>query len=96
VLDEGRKVGIPVPKLDAFRQVLERATETSVESGSQELSSFASSNDAKMAENLSKTPTPSRVARQLQGYKMEERTTDQSQPPTSRAGPSRSERGSPQ
>ena len=33
VLDEGRKFGIPVPKLDAFRQALERATETPIESG---------------------------------------------------------------
>jgi len=81
VLDEGRKVGIPVPKLDAFRQALERATETSIESGAQELSSFAAANDAQMAENLSKVPAPSRTARQLQGYKMEERTTDQGQSP---------------
>jgi cobaltochelatase CobN len=79
VLDEGRKVGIPVPKLDAFRQALERATETPIESGAEELSSFARSNDAQMADNLSKVPAPGRSARQLEGYRMEARETDLSQ-----------------
>ena len=46
------------PKLDAFRQALERAIETPIESGAQELSSFARSNDAQMADNLSKVPSP--------------------------------------
>ena len=34
-----------------------------------------------MADNLSKAPAPSRAARQLEGYLMEQRETDQSQQP---------------
>lgn len=81
VLDEGRRVGIPVPKLDAFQQAFERATEANVEAGAKALTRFATANDAQMAANLATVPAPSRMARRLEGYRMEERTTDEREAP---------------
>jgi hypothetical protein len=73
VLDEGRKMGVPVPALDGFRKAMEGATGTTIEEAATELSSFASKNDAEMAANLSKVPAISRMANQLKGYLMEAR-----------------------
>ena len=77
VLDEGRKMGIPVPALDGFRTAMETATGTRVDEAATELSSFASKNDAEMAANLSKVPAMSRMATQLKGYLMEARQNQQ-------------------
>jgi cobaltochelatase CobN len=80
VLDEGRRVGIPVPALEGFQKAMEAATGTKIEQAADELSSFARKNDAEMAANLSKMPDMARVARQLKGYLME--ATQSAQRPT--------------
>jgi cobaltochelatase CobN len=81
VLDEGRRAGIPVPALDGFQRAMEKATGARIEPAAEDLSSFATHNDAQMAENLSKVPAISRMARQLKGYLMEERRNEP-KPPT--------------
>ncbi len=81
VLDEGRRMGVPVPALEGFREAMEKATATQIEPAAEDASNFAKRNDAQMAENLSKVPALSRVARQLQGYVMEQREKNQPQKP---------------
>ena len=83
VMDEARRVGIPVPAIDGFQRAMEQATGTQVEPAAEDASNFAKQNDAQMAENLSKVPAMSRVARQLEGYVMEQRENNQSRPNTS-------------
>jgi cobaltochelatase CobN len=73
VIDEGRRVGIPVPALEGFQKAMEQATGTQVDSAAEDAANFAKRNDARMAENLSKIPAMSRVANQLKGYVMEQR-----------------------
>lgn len=84
VLEEGRKMGVPVPALQGFQKAMETATGTQVQSAADELSSFAQQNDAKMAQNLSTVPAISRMARRITGYLMEERQQDTSDPNRSR------------
>jgi cobaltochelatase CobN len=84
VLEEGRKAGIPVPALEGFQKAMETATGTQVQAAAQELSSFAQQNDARMAENLSKVPAISRMARQITGYLMEARQQTKADPNRSR------------
>ena len=90
VLDEGRKVGIPVPVLDAFRKTMEAATGRQVEAAAQETSNFAKQNDAAMAANLQKVPAMSRVANTIKGFVMEQRDNT-SQPNPSEGQAVRSE-----
>jgi cobaltochelatase CobN len=73
VMEQGLKAGIPVPALEGFKQAMEKATETSIESGAESQESFAKQNDAQMAARLEAVPAPSRFARQIEGYLMEER-----------------------
>jgi cobaltochelatase CobN len=77
VLDEGRRVGIPVPALDGFQKAMEQATATQIESAAQQETEFAQKNDAQMAANLAKVPAMSRVANTIKGYVMEQRQTDE-------------------
>ncbi len=79
MLDEGRRVGIPVPALDGFQKAMEQATATPIEAAAEEAENFAKQNDAQMAANLAKVPAMSRVANTIKGYVMEQR--DQSQSP---------------
>ena len=78
VLDEGRRVGIPVPALDGFQKAMEEATATKVEAAAEEAANFAKQNDAQVAANLAKVPAMSRVANTIKGYVMEQRDTSQS------------------
>jgi cobalamin biosynthesis Mg chelatase CobN len=84
VLDEARKVGIPVPALEQFQRAIEDATGQRVNAAAEEEAEFAKKNDAEMAGNLSKIPAMSRVANTIKGYVMEQR--DQSQPQNSSSG----------
>jgi hypothetical protein len=53
---------------------MEKATGQAIDPAAESMQSFAQKNDARMAENLATVPAPSRLARQLEGYLMEERT----------------------
>jgi cobaltochelatase CobN len=77
VLDEGRRVGIPVPALDRFQKAMEQATGTQIESAAQESANFAKQNDAQVAANLAKVPAMSRVANTIKGFVMEQRDKSQ-------------------
>jgi hypothetical protein len=57
---------------------MEEATGAPIEAAAEEAANFAKQNDARVAENLSKTPAISRVANTIKGYVMEQR--DQSKP----------------
>jgi cobaltochelatase CobN len=78
VLEEGRKAGIPVPALEGFQRAMEAATGSAVDPAAEDAENFAAQNDARMARNLAAIPAVSRIARQLEGYVMEQR--DRSQP----------------
>ena len=84
VLDEGRRVGIPVPVLEQFQKTMEDATGQQVNAAAEDEANFAKTNDAEMAENLSKVPAMSRVANTIKGYVMEQR--DKSRPQNSSSG----------
>jgi len=84
VLDEARKVGIPVPALEQFQKAIEDATGQRVNAAAEEEADFAKKNDAEMAGNLSKIPAMSRVANTIKGYVMEQH--DKSQPQKSSSG----------
>jgi cobaltochelatase CobN len=73
VIDEGKRVGIPVPALDAYQKAMEQATGQQVAAAAEDAANFAKRNDARMAENLSTTPAISRVANTIKGYVMEQR-----------------------
>jgi cobaltochelatase CobN len=77
VMEQGLKAGIPVPALEGFRQAMEKATGQAIDSAAESQQSFATQNDAKMAANLATTPAPSRNARRLEGYLMEQRVQEQ-------------------
>jgi cobalamin biosynthesis Mg chelatase CobN len=76
VMEQGLEAGVPVPALDRFKQAMEKATGQAIDPAAQSQQSFATQNDAKMAANLAAVPAPSRNARRLEGYLMEERTQD--------------------
>jgi cobaltochelatase CobN len=75
VMEQGRKMGIPVPALDGFQQAMEKATGEAVSSGAERLDSYVQQNDAKLAARLNDVPAPSAMASQLQGYLMDEQKT---------------------
>jgi cobaltochelatase CobN len=77
VMEQGLRAGVPVPALDGFKQAMEKATGQSINPAAETMQSFAQKNDAQMAANLATVPTPSRTARQLEGYVMEQRTEAQ-------------------
>jgi cobaltochelatase CobN len=73
VMEQGLRAGVPVPALEGFKQAMEKATGQAIDPAAESLESFAKQNDAQMAANLATVPAPSRNARQLEGYLMEER-----------------------
>jgi cobaltochelatase CobN len=77
VMEQGAKAGIPVPALEGYKQAMEKATGQAIDPAAESMQSFAQKNDAQMAANLATIPTPSRNARQLEGYVMEQRTEAQ-------------------
>jgi cobaltochelatase CobN len=77
VMEQGAKAGIPVPALEGYKQAMEKATGQAIDPAAESMQSFAQANDAQMAANLATVPTPSRNARQLEGYVMEQRTEAQ-------------------
>jgi cobaltochelatase CobN len=77
VMDQGRKMGIPVPALEAFQKAMEQATQESIQSGAERLDSYVQQNDAKLAARLESVPAPSRQVSQIEGQVMEERTNAQ-------------------
>jgi hypothetical protein len=72
-MEQGLKAGIPVPALEGFTQAMEKATGQAIDPAAESMQSFAQKNDAQMAANLATVPAPSRNARQLEGYVMEQR-----------------------
>ena len=91
VLEEGLKAGIPVPALDGFRRAMEEATGAAIESGAEDAENFAAENDADMARNLETVPAMSRMARQLEGYVMEQRANSEQSLTRPNSGASRPE-----
>jgi cobaltochelatase CobN len=76
VIERGLAHGVPVPLLERFERAMERATGRAIDAAAEEMASFARRNDARLAARLETVPAPTRVARQLEGYVMEERTFD--------------------
>ena len=91
VMDEGRNAGIPVPVLDGFQRAMEEATGTDIASAAEDAENFVSQNDAQMARNIETVPAMSRLARQLEGYVMEQRQTSQQSPNDPTRGARRTE-----
>jgi cobaltochelatase CobN len=77
VMEEARLAGIPVPALEGFEQAMERATEEAIGEAAERQESFVQKNDAAMQARLEAVPAPSRAARELEGYLMEERKEPQ-------------------
>ncbi len=77
VMEQGLKAGVPVPALEGFKQAMEKATGQAIDPAAESMQSFAQKNDAQMAANLATVPAPSRTARQLEGYVMEQRAEAQ-------------------
>jgi cobaltochelatase CobN len=74
VMDQGRKVGIPVPALEGFQKAMEQATQEGISAGAERLDSYVQQNDAKLAARLDRVPAPSRHVKEIEGLVMEERT----------------------
>jgi len=91
VLDEGLRAGIPVPALDGFRRAMEAATGAGIESGVEDAESFVAENDAEMARNLETIPARSRIARQLEGYVMDQQADSEQSPTRPNIGATRTE-----
>ena len=91
VLEEGLKAGIPVPALDAFRRSMEEATGVDIETGAEDAQNFAAENDAEMARNLETVPAMIRMARQLEGYVMDQQEATQEAPAAPGASTTRTE-----
>jgi cobaltochelatase CobN len=72
VMEQGRLAGIPVPALEGYQRAMEKATQESIETGAERQESFARQNDAEMQARLEAVPAPSRAARELDGYLMEQ------------------------
>ena len=76
VMEQGLRAGVPVPALEGFKQAMEKATGQAIDPAAESQQSFAQQNDAQMAANLATVPAPSRNARKLEGYLMEERAQE--------------------
>jgi cobaltochelatase CobN len=74
VIDQGRKMGIPVPALEGFQKAMEQATQEGISAGAERLDSYVQQNDAKLAARLDRVPAPSRSVKEIEGLVMEERT----------------------
>jgi cobaltochelatase CobN len=73
VMERGIRAGIPVPDLEGFKREMEKATGQEIDPAAEREEAFSRQNDAQMAARLAAVPAPSRNARQLEGYLMEER-----------------------
>jgi hypothetical protein len=69
----GIRAGIPVPDLEGFKREMEKATGEAIDPAAEREEAFSRQNDAQMAARLEAVPAPSRAARELEGYLMEER-----------------------
>ncbi|HXH23630.1 MAG TPA: cobaltochelatase subunit CobN, partial [Vicinamibacterales bacterium] len=76
VVERGLAYGVPVPLVEGFQRAMERATGRAIDAAAEEMASFAQRNEARLAARLEAVPAPSRFARRLEGYVMEERTFD--------------------
>ena len=72
VMERGLRVGIPVPALEGYQAAMEKATGEAIDPAAEREEAFSRQNDARMAARLEAVPAPSRAARQLEGYLMEE------------------------
>jgi cobalamin biosynthesis Mg chelatase CobN len=77
VIERGIRAGIPVPDLDGFKREMEKATGEAIDPAAEREEAFSRQNDAQMAARLESIPAPSRGARELEGYVMEERDRSQ-------------------
>jgi len=73
VMEEGRRMGIPVPALEGFQKAMEHATEESIQSGAERLDSYVQQNDATLAARLESVPAPSRIVQEIEGFVMDQR-----------------------
>ena len=73
VMERGVRAGIPVPDLEGFKREMEKATQEAIDPAAEREEAFSRQNDAQIAARLATVPAPSRTARQLEGYLMEER-----------------------
>jgi cobaltochelatase CobN len=73
VMQRGLAAGIPVPALEGFKREMEKATGEAIDPAAEREEAFSRQNDAQMAARIAAVPTPSRTARRLEGYLMEER-----------------------
>jgi cobaltochelatase CobN len=74
VIDQGRKMGIPVPALEGFQKAMESATRESISAGAERLDSYVQQNEATLTARLESVPAPSRQVSEIEGLVMEERT----------------------
>jgi hypothetical protein len=72
-MERGLRAGIPVPELEGFKREMEKATGEAIDPAAEREEAFSRQNDARTAARLEAVPAPSRAARQLEGYLMEER-----------------------
>jgi cobaltochelatase CobN len=73
VMERGLRAGVPVPALEGFKREMEKATGEAIDPAAEREEAFSRRNDAQMAARLAAVPAPSRAARELEGYLMEER-----------------------
>jgi cobaltochelatase CobN len=77
VMERGKELGIPVPALDGFQQVMEKAMGTRVESAAKTLENFVARNEAPLSAQAGQVPSPTGTTT-LQGYLMQVTQRDQS------------------
>ncbi|HVG71911.1 MAG TPA: cobaltochelatase subunit CobN [Vicinamibacterales bacterium] len=75
VMEQGRRMGVPVPALEGFQKAMEQATGEGIDAGAERLDSFVRSNDARVTARLQAVPAPSRNVQQIEGQVMEARQT---------------------
>ena len=73
VMERGLRAGIPVAVLEGFQRAMEKATGEAIDPAAEREESFSRQNDAQIAARLEAVPAPGRLARQLEGYLMDER-----------------------
>jgi cobaltochelatase CobN len=80
VMEQGRRMGVPVPSLEGFQKAMEQATGDRIDAAAERLDSFSRSNDARVMARLEAVPAPSRNVRQIAGQVMEARQTTSTNP----------------
>lgn len=75
VMEQGRRLGVPVPALESFQQAMEQATGERIDAGAERLDSFVRENEARVTARLEAVPAPSRNVRRIEGQVMEARET---------------------